>query len=95
MSLPDINEKQTKEEEEYLAKCEKETDDFIRKIKAETGYEIDGSGGITLLPRFMFAEPSKWPDYAANVLKVVKDGKRGADLYAALQALELQYPIMI
>ena len=95
MSLPDINEKPTKEEEEYLAKCEKETDDFIRKIKAETGYEINGSGGITLLPRFMFAEPSKWPEYADNVLKTVKEGKRGRELYAALQELELQYPIMV
>ena len=95
MSLPDINEKPTAEEKKYLAECEKEADDFIRRIKSETGYEINGSGGITLLPRFMFADSSKWPDYAANVLKIVKEGKRGAELYAALQALELQYPIMI
>ncbi len=95
MSLPDINEKPTAKEEKYLAECEKEADDFIRKIKAETGYEINGSGGITLLPRFMFAEPSKWPEYAGKVLEAVKSGKRGKDLAYALYDIELQYPIMV
>ena len=95
MSFPNIDEKPTKEEEKYLAECEAEIADFLHKVKEETGYNINKTPGVGVVPRFMFAEPSKWPEYADNVLKTVKEGKRGRELYAALQALELQYPIMI
>ena len=71
MSFPNIDEKPTKEEEKYLAECEAEIADFLHKVKEETGYNINKTPGVGVVPRFMFAEPSKWPEYADNVLKTV------------------------